>query len=67
MQELTVLSALQASSRVMCTLCRVLGLLQSACREMPVEAASLMTATSLRPSWKASFSWIFTCRDSGIG
>ncbi|KAA6425137.1 MAG: hypothetical protein FRX49_04632 [Trebouxia sp. A1-2] len=30
-------------------------------REMPVEAASLMTATSLLPFWNSSFSWMFTC------
>ncbi len=29
---------------------------------MPVEAASLMTATSLRPDWNASFSAMFTWR-----
>ena len=45
----------------MCTLWRWLGLLRSACREMPVEAASLMTATSLLPFWNSSFSWMFTC------
>ncbi len=60
-QWLTVLSALHASSRVMCTLWRWLGLLRSACREMPVEAASLITATSLLPFWNWSFSWMFTC------
>ena len=45
----------------MCTLWRWLGLLRSACKEMPVEAASLMTATSLLPFWNSSFSWMFTC------
>lgn len=45
----TVLSALQASSAVMWTRRRVLASDLSACRLMPVLAASLMMATSLSP------------------
>ena len=49
MQKLTVLSALQASSKVMCTLCRVFALLRSACRDMPVDAASTDDSHQLAP------------------
>jgi hypothetical protein len=48
------LSALQGSSMVMWTRRRLLGAVALACREMPVEAASLMMATSLDPDMKAS-------------
>lgn len=53
--ELT-LSALQGSSMVMCTRRRLLGTTDEACREMPVLAASLTMATSLRP-WEHNRGW----------
>ena len=58
----TVLSADHASSAVMCTRMRWFATFMSACSEMPVDAASLITATSFSPFWKASFSAMFTCR-----
>lgn len=52
----TVLSADHPSSSVMCALRSWLSTLRSACREMPVEAASEMMQTRFWPDWKASFS-----------
>ena len=45
----------------MWTRVRWLATFMSACSEMPVDAASLITATSFSPFWKASFSAMLTC------
>ena len=51
----------QGGSRVMCTrLRRFKARPRSACREMPLEAALEMMATSLLPLWKQFFSSTFT-------
>lgn len=50
------LSALQGSSMVMCTRRRPLPAPRTACSEMPVDAASLMMATSFLPAMNRSFS-----------
>ena len=50
------LSALQGSSIVTCTRRRWFPAPRHACREMPVDAASLITATSLSPRLNAAFS-----------
>lgn len=55
---------------MMCTRRRWFFALESAWSEIPVDAASLMSATSFLPSWKASFSrmlrlsiWKWVCPD----